>query len=155
MEQKTGVSLGAALMGLVVVAVAVQVLVLASYGHTAYLWVQGGEAAVAALPLLGYGLAYRRHDPRLSRWPPLLPLAAIAGSGAVKDFYVAAGAETPVGVIGLLLASVAWFLVSSWQVWQVEGRERDRTLPTVPEGNDPRRSNEKKPGDHEHAGGFD
>jgi hypothetical protein len=125
MEQKTCVSLGSALMGLVVVAVVVQVLALARYGHTAYLWVQGGEAVVAVFPLLGYGLAYRRHDPRTSRWPPLLPLAAIAGSGAVKDFYVAAGAETPVGVIGLLLASVGWFLVSSWWIWQAEGREKD------------------------------
>jgi hypothetical protein len=126
MEQKIGVSFGAALWGLVVVAIVGQVLALVSYGHAAYLWVQGGEAAAAALPLLGYGIAYRRHDPRPSRWPPLLPLAAIAGSGAVKDFYVAAGAETPVGVIGLLLASVGWFLVSSRRIWQAEGREQDR-----------------------------
>ena len=137
MGQKTGVSLGAALMGLVVVAVVVQVLALACYGHTAYLWVQGGEAVVAVVPLLGYGLAYRRHDPGTSRWPPLLPLAAIAGSGAVKDFYVAAGAETPVGVIGLLLASVGWFLVSSWRIWQAEGLEKDRALSTAPGANDP------------------
>jgi len=129
--------MGKAAVGLIVVVLAAQVLALACYGHTAYLWVQGGEAVVAVFPLLGYGLAYRRHDPRASRWPPLLPLAAIAGSGAVKDLYIAAGAETPVGVIGLLLASVGWFLVSSWRVWQVEGRERDRTLPTAPEENDP------------------
>ena len=129
--------MGKAAVGLIVVALAAQVLALACYGHAAYLWVQGGEAVVAVFPLLGYGLAYRGHDPRTSRWPPLLPLAAIAGSGAVKDFYVAAGAETPVGVIGLLLASVGWFLVSSWRVWQVEGLERDRTLPTAPEENDP------------------
>jgi hypothetical protein len=129
--------MGKAAVGLIVVALAAQVLALACYGHATYLWVQGGEAVVAVFPLLGYGLAYRCHDPRTSRWPPLLPLAAIAGSGAVKDFYVAAGAATPVGVIGLLLASVGWFLVSSWRIWQVEGRERDRTLPTAPEENDP------------------
>ena len=129
--------MGKAALGLIAVALAAQVLVLACYGHAAYLWVQGGEAVVAVFPLLGYGLAYRCHDPRTPRWPPLLPLAAIAGTGAVKDFYVAAGAATPVGVIGLLLASVGWFLVSSWRVWQVEGLERDRTLPTAPEENDP------------------
>jgi hypothetical protein len=126
--------MGKAAVGLIVVALAAQVLALACCGHAAYLWVQGGEAVVAVFPLLGYGLAYRCHDPRTS---PLLPLAAIAGSGAIKDFYVAAGAETPVGVIGLLLASVGWFLVSSWWVWQDEGRERNRTLPTAPEENDP------------------
>jgi hypothetical protein len=128
--------MGKAAVGLIVV-LAAQVLALACYGHTAYPWVQGGEAVVAVFPLLGYGLAYRRHDPRASRWPPLLPLAAIAGSGAVKDLYVAAGAETPVGVIGLLLASFGWFLVSSWRVWQVEGLERERTPPMAPEENDP------------------
>jgi hypothetical protein len=126
-----------AVVGLIVVGLAAQVFALACCGHAAYLWVQGGEALVAVFPLLGYGLAYRCHDPRTSRWPPLLPLAAIAGSGAVKDFYVAAGAATPVGVVGLLLASVAWFLVSSWQVWQVEERERDRILTTALREKDP------------------
>jgi hypothetical protein len=126
-----------AAVGLIVVALAAQVLALACYGHAAYLWVQGGEALVAVFPLLGCGLAYRRDDPRTSRWPPLLPLAAIAGSGAVKDFCVAAGAETPAGVVGLLLASVGWFLVSSWRIWQAEGLEKDRALSTAPGANDP------------------
>src|SRR5262249_48608180 len=129
--------IGKAVVGLIVVGLAAQVLTLACYGHTTYLWVQVGEAVVAFLALLGYGLAYRRHDPRTSRRPALLPLAAIAGSGAIKDFYVAAGAETPVGIVGLLLASVGWFLVSSWHIWQVEGRERNRALPAAPEKNDP------------------
>ena len=128
--------MGKAAVGLIVVALAAQVLALACYGHAAYLWVQGGEAVVAVFPLLGYGLAYRCHDPRTSRWPPLLPLAAIAGSGAVKDFHVAAGAETPVIVIGLLLASVGWFLVSSWWIWRAEGREKGGPLPKAPEGED-------------------
>jgi hypothetical protein len=121
-----------------IVAVASQVLVLACYGHAAYLWVQGGEAAAAVLPLLGYGIAYSRRDPRASRWPPLLPLAAIAGTGAAKDFCVAAGSETPVAIVVLLLASVGWFLVSSWRIWQGEGREKGRILPRTTESNDQR-----------------
>ena len=128
--------MGRTALGLIVVAVASQVLTLVCYGHAAYLWVQGGEAAIAALALLGYGIAYRRHDPRASRWPPLLPLAAIAGTGAVKDFCVAVGAETPVAVTVLLLASVGWFLVSSWRIWQAEGREKGRILPRATERND-------------------
>jgi uncharacterized protein (TIGR04222 family) len=123
--------MGKAAIGLIVVAVAAQVVVLVGYGHTAYLWVQGGEAAAAVLPLVGYGIAYLRHDPRASRWPPLLPLAAIAGTGAVKDFCVAAGADTPTPVAVLLLASVGWFLVSSWRIWQGEKREKG---PYTPEG---------------------
>ena len=128
--------MGRTTLGLIVVAVASQVLTLVCYGHAAYLWVQGGEAAIAALALLGYGIAYRRHDPRASRWPPLLPLAAIAGTGAVKDFCVAAEAKTPVWVAGLLLASVGWFLVSSWWIWRAEGREKGGPLPKAPEGED-------------------
>ena len=129
-------NMGRAAIGLVLVAVAAQVFVLACYGHTAYLWVQGGEAAAAVLPLVGYGIAYLRHDPRASRWPPLLPLAVIAGAGAVKDFCVAAGVDTPVAVTVLLLASVGWFLVSSWRIWQAEGREKGRMLPRATERND-------------------
>ena len=129
-------NMGRAAIGLVLVAVAAQVVVLACYGHTAYLWVQGSEAAAAVLPLVGYGIAYLRHDPRGSRWPPLLPLAAIAGTGAVKDFCVAVGAETPIAVTVLLLASVSWFLVSSWRIWQAEGREKGRILPRATERND-------------------
>ena len=125
-----------ATVGLIVVALAAQVLALAYYGHAAYLWVQGGEAVVAVFPLLGYGLAYRRDDPRTSRWPPLLPLAAIAGTGAVKDFCVAAGAETPLAVAVPLLASVGWFLLSSWRIWRSEAREKDRILPSNTEWND-------------------
>jgi hypothetical protein len=53
----------------------------------------------------------------------VLAPAAVAGIGAVKDFCVAAGAETPTWVSGLLRASVVWFLVSWWQIWQAEGRE--------------------------------
>ena len=128
--------MGRAVVGLIVVAVAAQVLVLACYGHAAYLWVQGGEAAATVLPLLGYGIAYLRRDPRESRWPPLFPLAAIAGTGAVKDFCVAAGAETPVAVAVLLLASVGWFLVASWRIWRAEGREKGRTLAKTTERND-------------------
>ena len=73
--------------------------------------------------LLAYGLRFRRHDPRVSRWPPLLPLAAIAAAGAPKDFCVASGRETPVWLTALLLASVGWFLVSSWLIWREFRRE--------------------------------
>jgi hypothetical protein len=128
--------MGRVAVGLMIVAVASQALVLACYGHAAYLWVQGGEAAAAVLPLLGYGIAYLRRDPRASRSPPLLPLAAIAGTGAVKNFCVATGADTPVAVSVLLLASVGWFLVSSWRIWQGERREKDRILPKTTERND-------------------
>jgi hypothetical protein len=116
-------------VSLIIVAVAAQVLALVCYGHTAYLWVQGAEAAAAVLPLLGLGLFYLRRDPRSSRWPPLLPLATIAGTGAVKDFCVAAGAETPAAVVVLLLVSVGWFVLSSWRIWQAEGREKGRVPP--------------------------
>jgi DNA invertase Pin-like site-specific DNA recombinase len=36
----------------------------------------------------------------------------------------------------LLLASVGWFLVSSWRIWQAEGREKGRILPRATERND-------------------
>ena len=106
----------------IAVGIAAQVLALVRGGHAPYLWFQGAEAAVAAVMLLAYGLRFRRHDPRDSRWPPLLPLAAIAAAGAPKDFCVASGRETPVWLAALLLASVGWFLVSSWLIWRAEGR---------------------------------
>jgi hypothetical protein len=128
--------MGRVAVGLILIALATQVLVLACYGHAAYLWVQGGEAAAAVLPLLGYGIAYIRRDPRPSRWPPLFPLAAIAGTGAVKDFCVAAGTETPLAVAVLLLGSVGWFLASSWRIWQGESREKSRLIRRTKEGSD-------------------
>jgi hypothetical protein len=81
----------------IAVGIAAQVLALVLWGHAPYLWVQGAEAAFAAVMLIAYGLRFRRHDPRVSRWPPLLPLAAIAAAAAPKDFCVASGRETPVG----------------------------------------------------------
>jgi hypothetical protein len=76
--------------------------------------------------LLAWGLRFRRQDPRVSRWPPLLPLAAIAAAGAPKDFCVASVRETPVWLGALLLASVGWFLVSSWLMWRAEGRRSEK-----------------------------
>jgi hypothetical protein len=111
-----------AVLPLIGAALAAQVLAGAVWGFVAYLWVQGVEAAAASALLLAYGVGYRRHDPRASRWPPLLPLAAVAGAGAVKDFYVALAPETPAWVVALLLGSVGWFFVSSWRVWRAEGR---------------------------------
>jgi len=110
----------------IAVGIAAQVLALVLWGHAPYLWVQGAEAAVAAVMLLACGLRFRRHDPRISRWPPLLPLAAIAAAGAPKDFCVASGRETPVWLAALLLASVGWFLVSSWLIWRAEGRAAEK-----------------------------
>jgi hypothetical protein len=82
--------------------------------------VQGAEASAAAVLLLVFGLRFRRHDPRASHWPPLLPLAAIAATGAAKDFCVASDADTPAWLAALLLASVVWFLIASWLIGRAE-----------------------------------
>jgi hypothetical protein len=100
--------------------IAAQVVALVVSGHTTYLWVQGAEASAATVLLLAFGLQFRRHDPRASRWPPLLPLAAIAATGAAKDFCVASGVDTPAWLAALLLASVVWFLIASWLMWRAE-----------------------------------
>jgi hypothetical protein len=71
---------------------------------------------------LAFGLRFHRHDPRTSRWPPLLPLAAIAATGAAKDFCVASGVDTPVWLVAMLLASVVWFLIVSWLLWRAESQ---------------------------------
>ncbi len=92
------------------------------FGHTAYLWIQGAEALVAAVGLGALGIRYLGRDPRKSRWPPLLPLAAIAATGGVKDFCVALGSSTPAWLVVLLLGAVVWFLGSSWLIWRVEER---------------------------------
>jgi hypothetical protein len=70
--------------------------------------------------LLAFGLRFRRYDPRASRWPPLLPLAAIAATGGAKDFCVASGVATPAWLAALLLASVVWFLIASLLMWRAE-----------------------------------
>src|SRR6516165_1144656 len=110
---------------LVAVGIAAQVVALVVWGHSTYVWVQGAEASAAAVLLLSFGLRFRRHDPRASRWPPLLPLAAIAATGATKDFFVASGADTPAWLVTLLLASVGWFLIASWLLWRSERQAQD------------------------------
>ena len=105
---------------LLAVGIAAQVVALVVWGHTTYLWVQGAAAFAAAVLLLAFGLRFRRGDPRASRWPPLLPLAAIAATGAAKDFYVASRVDTPAWLAALLLASVGWFLIASWLMWRAE-----------------------------------
>jgi hypothetical protein len=105
---------------LIAVGIAAQVVALVVWGHTTYLWVQGAAASAAAVLLLAFGLRFRRHDPRASRWPPLLPLAAIAATGAAKDFCVASGVDTPAWLAALLPASVVWFLFASWLMWRAE-----------------------------------
>jgi hypothetical protein len=109
---------------IVVLALASQGLTLLIAGHSAYLWVQGLEAIAASVGLLVAGLRYLRHDPRLSRWPPLLPLAAIALSGGVKDIYVAVAAPTPLWLIVILLGAVGWLVVESIVILRAEARSR-------------------------------
>jgi len=110
----------AAIWTLVVVALVSQAVALLGFGQRDYLCIQGTEALAASALLLALGVRYRRRDPRRSRWPPLLPLAAIAVAGGTKDLYVALNAPTPTWLIVLLLAAVAWFLGASWAVWRSE-----------------------------------
>ena len=109
---------------IVVLALVSQGLTLLIAGHSAYLWVQGLEAIAASVGLLVAGLRYLRHDPRASRWPPFLPLAAIALSGGVKDIYVAVAAPTPIWLIVILLGAVGWLGVESWAILRAEARSR-------------------------------
>src|SRR5262245_48249455 len=91
-------------------------------GFILYQWVLACEAMAASLALLAFYVRYYRHDPRESKWPPLLPLAVIAAAGGAKSFYVATGADTPIIVVALLLWAVGWFFVSSWRIWKAERR---------------------------------
>jgi hypothetical protein len=103
-------------------ALAAQVVALVFRGFSDYLRVQGVEAAVASVLFLVFGIRFRANDKRMSRWPPLLPLAAIAAFGAVKNLYVVTQPHTPFWVSILLLASLAWFLIASAIIWRNEGR---------------------------------
>ena len=60
-------------------------------GFIVYQWVLASEATAASLVLFAFYLRSYRHNRRKSKWPPLL-------------------------VIVILLASVIWFVVSSWQI---------------------------------------
>ena len=115
--RRASVGLSAAL----IIGVAAQLIALVVWGHSVYLWVQSIEALAAALVLAIFAVRFRTHDPRESRWPPLLALAAVAFFGAVKNFYVLARPETPAWVVVALLASVGWFLIRSIVVWRREG----------------------------------
>jgi hypothetical protein len=107
---------------LIFVALVSQALAWLVFGHAAYLWVQGAEALIASVALAAFGARYWRQDTRESRWPPLLPLAAIAATGGVKDFRVALGASTPAWLVALLLTAVVWFVGASWMIWRTENR---------------------------------
>lgn len=110
------------MMALLIVALVSQVAALVFWDHSVYLWVQSIEALVAAALLTTYAVRYRTHDPRASKWPPLLPLAAIALFGSVKNAYVIARPETPAWIVVCLLTSVGWFVISSIVVWKAERR---------------------------------
>jgi len=60
-------------------------------GFIVYQWVLASEATATSLVLLAFYLRSYRLNRRKSKWPPLL-------------------------VIVTLLASVIWFVVSSWQI---------------------------------------
>lgn len=83
-------------------------------GFIFYQWVLAIEASAASLALFVFYL--RGYQRKPVKWPPLLPLALIGAAGAAKSFYVATGKETPLLVIAILLAGVAWFLVTSWLI---------------------------------------
>lgn len=103
-------------MMLVVAALASMALAFTIGGFPLYVLVQGIEAAIAGVILLVYGARFRRHDPRESKWPPLLPLAAIALTGAAKNFFVARTPDevaVPWWLAAPLLAAVGWFVVAS------------------------------------------
>ena len=107
-------------MMLVLAAVASQVISLVAWGHRTYVWVQGVEALVAAVAFTAFAIRYRIRDPRTGRWPPLLPLAAIAASGGVKDLLVALDRPTPIWLVVILFGGVIWFALSSWLIWRPE-----------------------------------
>ena len=85
-------------------------------GFIFYQWVLAFEATAASLAMLVFYFRDYRLKTRKSQWPPLLPLAVIAASGGAKSFYVATARETPWLVIGILLAGVFWFAISSWLI---------------------------------------
>ena len=103
-----------------ILALVLQPVALFLWGHRTYLWVQTVEALIAAVLLTIQGIRYRAHEPRASRWPPLLPLAAIALFGAIKNLYVIGRPETPVWAVVCLLASVGWFVAESIAGWRAE-----------------------------------
>jgi hypothetical protein len=112
------------LLAIIGLALAAQPAALLLWGHATYLWIQTFEAAGAAVALLLYGVRLRRRDSRLSRWPPLFPLAAIAAAGATKNLFVLTQPTTPIWVAVVLLSAVAWFLISSLAIWRAQGRTR-------------------------------
>ena len=107
--------MGKQLLGAIVaLALLSQAATLIIAGLRPYLWVQGLQAIAASIPLLIFGLRNRHRDVPIPLWPPLLPLAAIALTGGVKDLYVATDAPTPTWLIVLLLTAVLWFIAVSW-----------------------------------------
>ena len=103
-----------------VAGVASLVLSLLLGGFIVYQWVLAWEATAASVALLVYYVRSFRHDSRQRKWPPLLPLSIIGAAGGAKSFFVATGADTPLLVVLILLAAVAWFFISSWKIWKAQ-----------------------------------
>ncbi|PYS50410.1 MAG: hypothetical protein DMF68_07280 [Acidobacteria bacterium] len=107
---------------LMIAGVASLLLSLLFGGFIFYQWMLACEATATSLALFVAYLHYYRHDTRKSKWLPLLSLSVIGASGGAKSFYVATGRDTPLLVVGILLAAVAWFFVASWMIWRAERR---------------------------------
>jgi len=91
-------------------------------GFIVYQWVLACDATLTSLVLFASYVRHYHHDPRTSKWPPLLPLSVIGASGGAKSFFVATGKDTPLLVVVILLGAVAWFSISSWKIWKAERR---------------------------------
>lgn len=85
-------------------------------GFIVYQWVLACEATAASIALFVYYLRHERHSSHQPSWPPLLPLSLIGAAGGAKSFFVATGRDTPLMVVVILLAAVAWFVVASWKI---------------------------------------
>jgi len=107
---------------LVGVAVSAQAAALIFWGHAAYLWIQGIEAAFASMLLVAWRVRFRERAPRATRWPPLAPLASLAAAAAARNFSVLTRPTTLDWVDAWLLLSLAWFLLASVFIWRAQRR---------------------------------
>jgi hypothetical protein len=109
------------------VALSAQVVALVFWGHSAYLWIQAFEAALASILLFVWRVRFRARAPRARRWPPLAPVASLAAALAVRNICVLTQPATPVWVGTWLLLSVLWFALASLFIWRAQRRPRVRS----------------------------